>query len=180
MIHSPTQTEGILDITSATSDYVMKVGETVMINKGYTNTVPLNIKVNNQIGEAYELTIVGTDFGDATGSSPMILKPSNVNNTGIVTAATRVCADIDETVRLAGDYGGMYLGHGNILVGKYTISTYYKCQSIVGECMYRSGSNNYYYTTKTGSVWKQWWGWSSLGTVISDSHQSIFIVRRLS
>lgn len=166
--------ENIVDLTSATEDYPLAVGQTATITFIAVTSVPLHVAT---VEGLYEMTVVG-NIKTATTSSFISLQPNNADTSNIksvVTANNGTVYGSAETNNTR-----FHLAAGAIFCGRSSISTFTQSKTVLTDGAHReSGATSKTYMRRdfwdnTSTVW------SSLGTIVlSESQTGKIVIRRI-
>jgi len=168
-----------IDLTNATEDYFLKVGEEAYISFSNVTQVPLHIAT--QDGTYYELHIIPSNTGGTSGSeiAPIYLYPNNITYSGAFYFA--------EVYRSGNGLGNNYIQYSAFRIGFafscttawITNRTQYKNVCAIND-MYGT-SVNYPALGVFSSGWRDTTtSWTSLGTVVfPQSSSGEILVRRL-
>lgn len=168
----------VIDLSSATEDYLLQVGETAVINFTSATSIPLRIRTSEGI---YELELITTNTNAST-SSNFLLYPNN--NTGLSNITARrieyamggTGVSQLQTSSAAGFIIGSYITN----VASFKIITHTANKTAFGNNVTSySSQRDYSYDCK--NVWSDTTtAWTSLGTLTSgNAHTGKVIIRRI-
>lgn len=167
---------GVVDLTNATEDYPLQIGETVTITYTNVTSVPLYVATSEGL---YQFSLISTDSTIMVSGGHVMLSPNNVSSS----------IPIQEQVFVANNSGagaaytasnilGFTLGSNSILYCKVDISTITTNKTVHGSASERFEIYNHHLGVY-GSRWDNIiTPWTSLGTVRFPSAQSGKIVIR--
>ena len=171
-----------VDLTGATEDYFLEVGEEAYISFSNTREIPLHIAT--QDGTYYEMHIIPANTGGTTGgeAARQHLYPNNISYGTQFTLAAFYRSGA-ALASMYEDANGFYLGAGYFVTTAYIVNkqNYRRLLSIFSGY----GATGYYPThVYIVTIWKnQTDPWTSLGTVVYDSTTASpsgeILVRRL-
>jgi hypothetical protein len=164
---------GVVDLTSATTDYLLDIGETATITYTTATSVPLRVATGD--GQVYELSISGDTSVSVASSNDVQLNPNNTNYFGAFTHKGMEITTSLTARNTAYAFVGFYAGRLNTC--KATISTATKSKMVmaVGNATTTSASYYFNYSISWGDTTTVW---SSLGTMVFPFAQSGKIVIR--
>jgi hypothetical protein len=168
-----------VDLTGATSDYMLRVGEEAIIN--FTNATSVPLRIATQSGTYYECHLVCSNTGGTTGgtSAPIFLNPNNTTYTNAFVHA--------EIFRHSPGLGSNYNTHSAFRCGwTFTNSTFYitnytQYKNLRGFYDIYGVSSNFPSITIFSTDWQNTTTqWTSLGTItFPQSTSGYILVRRL-
>jgi len=168
-----------VDLTNATSDYMLQVGEEAIIN--FTNATSVPLRIATQSGTYYECHIICSNTGGTSGGvdSGCFLNPNNTTYSNAF-----VYADLSRTS--TGSYSG-YFTYSAFRCGfAFTNSTFYitnftQYKNVKGFCDVYGVSTTYPALLIFSTGWRDTTTpWTSLGTIVFPQSTSGYIlVRRL-
>ena len=169
----------LVDLTSASADYTLQVGQTAAITYTSVTSVPLRVSTVEGI---YEIKIVGDRSISASSDGATFLKPNNVTVSNITRQQLYALSSSNTTYAYTGSAETAFeVGEGNVAFSKIQLSTFKKSKSITcdTQCILYTSSNklinhleSYWADTTTD--------WSSLGTISFPFAQSgKIIIKRL-
>lgn len=169
-----------VDLSNATSDYNLSVGQEAVINFSNVSNVPLHIAT--QSGSYYEVHLICSNTGGTSGASnnPIYLYPNNTTYSGAFQYA--------EYIRNGSGSGSSYVSYSAFRCGwaysnaTFYITNYTQYKNLRGFCdIYGSSSHDF----PSLDIFSTDWGdtstaWTSLGTIVFPQQTSGYIlVRRL-
>jgi hypothetical protein len=168
-----------VDLTNATSDYMLQVGEEAIIN--FTNTTSVPLMIATQSGTYYECHLVCSNTGGTSGAVDLeiFLNPNNMTYSN----AFKYAQVYRYTEGLASDYLTYSAFRCGIAfsVSTFHITNYTQYKNIKG--FYESWGISYFYPriTAFSTDWRDTTTlWTSLGTITFPQATSGYIlVRRL-
>jgi hypothetical protein len=149
-----------VDLTSASSDYLLGVGETAFLNYTAATSIPLHVQT--QEGE-YELSIIGSDFSVTPVNDNSTLLP---NGTTYSNAFSRwILRGTGITVSASADtISSFYFSYGRTQRSTVKISTVTTGKHINSIGAFKSTTANY--TDNENVLWNDTTtAWTSLGTI---------------
>jgi len=168
-----------VDLTNATSDYMLQPGEEAFISFNGTTSVPLRIAT--QSGTYYECRLVCSNTGGTSGgtAAPVFLHPNNTaySNSFVYSALYRVssASSSDYTT-----YSAFRIGWG--FVGSvFYITNFLQYKNIKGFYSQYGTGDSYPAVIIFSTAWRDTTTpWTSLGTIVFPQPSSGYImVRRL-
>jgi hypothetical protein len=179
LIQTKTYTFRRVDLSKATSDYPLAVGEEAIIN--FTNATSVPLRIATQDGTVYELHLIPSNPGGTSGGStnPIFLNPNNTTYSNAFVYA--------EVYRVSSGYGGNYSTYSNFRIGHIISSivcviinrTVYK--NIKGFYDYYGASDVFPGLIVFSIDWRDTTTpWTSLGTItFPQSTSGQILVRRI-
>lgn len=168
-----------VDLTNASSDYNLQVGEEAIINFNNATSVPLHIAT--QSGTYYETHLICNNTGGTSGASsnPVFLNPNNTTYSNAFT--------YEEYYRNSGGSGSNSITYSALRIGwSYTnntcyITNYTQYKNARGICDLYGVSNSYPALVIFSVDWNDTsTAWASLGTItFPQSSSGYILVRRL-
>ena len=168
-----------VDLTNATSDYMLQVGEEAIIN--FTNATSVPLRIATQSGTYYEAHLICSNTGGISGATgaPVFLNP---NNTTYSNAFVYVCL-----YRTSSDSGSACIGYSAFVFGSgYTnltcfITNFTQYKNVRGFYDIWGFSLDYPAIVIFSSDWRDTTTvWTSLGTIVFPQATSGYIlIRRL-
>jgi len=168
-----------IDLTNATEDYFLKVGEEAYISFSGVTQVPLHIAT--QDGTYYEMHIIPANTGGTTGgaSAPIYLYPNNTTYSGAF-----YYAEVYRNPSILGhayvQYSALRIGYAfSCITAWITNRTQYK--NVHGIFDPYGASGTYPSLTTFSTDWRDTTTeWTSLGTIVfPQSTSGEILVRRL-
>jgi len=169
-----------VDLTGASQDYALQVGEEAYISFSDTTSVLLRIATPNN--SSYELFVLPSNTGGTSGGTfnPIYLNPNNTTYTNAFVYA--------EVVRLSDGAGASYIAYSAFRIGRSfshiwcTIMNRTQIKSIVGIYNIYGTHDAYPGITFFATNWRDTTtAWTSLGTIVFPQNTSgEILVRRVS
>ena len=168
----------VVDLTNATTDYPLAVGQTATITYTNVTSVPLHVAT---VEGFYEFAVSGDRTVGMASSGVGYLNPNNATYSSQFACNTHyqqigtTSFGYDNTTS-----GSSFLFVGNHATGaKATISTFTRSKSLIMDSVEETGSSAYQ-MRKVGVWLNTSTAWTSLGTIIFPSAQSgKVIIRRI-
>lgn len=163
----PSVVPSVVDLTSATSDYTLAVGQTATLTYTSATSVPLHVATVEGI---YEVTLAGTSR-PASANGDVILFPNNYttgsdSNYYRAFSRTRLEWNGSNFLTTTNTYSGMPINYGVALVSQAVINTHLLCKSLeasfYGQLLNGDGNDFGFIGCKWNNATMQW---VSLGTV---------------
>lgn len=170
----------VIDLTDATADYALAVGDTAIIEYADAAIIPLHIATSE--GE-YRITLIApTVSASTTTGDPAKLLPNNVEQSGILGAGYQVGLGTGAWNSWASPATYIPLGSSLLLFADFTLQIHPGLRHYSGESVYMFAPNtNFYRDIYTGIWYAQSEEWSSLGTIVlPDAQTGKIEVRRMS
>jgi len=169
----------MVDLSNASSDYLLKRGEIAFYN--FTSVMQLPLHIKTMDGTAYELQLLPNIAYDSDGGSVLYVKLLP-NNTEVSTAFTR-SGILNRESGMTGTFGkesGFTVGYDftftQVLITNRTLCKMTQAQSVI-----YGTSGAYGALLLVGSIWEdKTTVWSSLGTLkFNSSCSGVVLVKRI-
>ena len=183
----PAGSTGVVDLTNASSDYALAVGETAVVTYASALSVPLHIAT---VEGLYDLTIAGDSSVTIGTLGDVLLSANNTDQTAgsiDVTFVTQTTGFTDSGVAISptgykdgASYTKFNLSYGLLVYHKSTISTYSNSKTLNGiDLEMRTASS-----MLGNTIFSRWnntsTAWTSLGTITFPFAQSgKIIIKRI-
>jgi len=168
-----------VDLTNATSDYMLQVGEEAIIN--FTNATSVQLRIATQSGTYYECHLVCSNTGanSGGGNAPVFLNPNNTTYTNAFVYA--------EIYRNSSASGSNYLSYSAFRCGLgfvtsvFYITNFTQYKNLLGIYDIYGIDWSYSVIICFSTDWRDTsTAWTSLGTIVFPQSTSGYIlVRRL-
>ena len=179
LIQTTTHTFRRVDLTNATADYQLAVGEEAIIN--FTNATSVKLNIATQNGTVYELHLIPSNIGGTSGgyNSPIYLNPNNTTYSNwfyyvdyyINTYSYYNTYTTYSSFRIGWGFSSIYCVITNRTVYK-NVKGYYDVYGVTYSYPWWAGFSTDWLDTTTA--------WTSLGTIIfPQSTSGQILVRRL-
>jgi len=160
----------IIDLTSATTDYPLAVGETAIITYTSATSVPLRVATTN--GE-YELHLTGDLTIASTNSGAITFNPNNSSQTGMIGTATQVGITTLTSNSFATSTSTITMGSSLLVYANFNVTTSTKYKGWLGNSVYKFSNTNGLYRDVYAGYWDNTTTeWTSLGTITFPFAQS--------
>jgi hypothetical protein len=168
-----------VDLTNATSDYMLQVGEEAIIN--FTNATTVSLRIATQSGTYYKCHLVCSNTGGTSGAvnTAVFLNPNNTTYSNAF-----VYADLSMNSSSTGSgyftYSSFRIGNG-FVNSTFFITNFTQYKNIKGIYDVYGVSGGYPLLIVCSTDWRDTTtAWTSLGTVVFPQSTSGYIlVRRL-
>ena len=174
-------TKQIVNLTGATSDYLLGVGETAKITYTAATSVPLHVATEE--GE-YELLVTGDNTASSSSTNDVFFAPNNGSISQVIrqqyqqnSNAPTTLVNINSNITTDTAF---IINSALVLKSRIELSTKTKCKSFYSKTVSRLPSG-VYQTSHQSQLWKDTTTvWSSLGTITFPFAQSgTVIIKRV-
>lgn len=164
----------VVDLTSATTDYPLAIGDTATLTYTNATSVPLHVAT---VEGLYELYVIGA-IKTTTTSDLVSLQPNNTDTSAIKSVVTVNNGSVYGSVE--SNNARFHLAAGTIFLSRSSISTLTASKTVITDGAHRE-------TGVAGKTYmrRDFWDnttteWTSLGTIIlSESQSGKIVIRRI-
>lgn len=165
----------VVDLTTATADYPLAIGETATL--AYTSATSVPLRVATEEGE-YRLTLMGDSTVSPTSNNFVYLSANN-SNQPIVGTATQLGITTIASNNFATSTTAIQMGASVMRLADFKFFTHTESKSFLGDSVYQYYGQGYNYKDTYAGIWNDTTtAWTSLGTITFPQAQSGKIVIR--